>query len=116
MTQDAETVEKPKGPAVLQEGQVSIMVEGREVVFQPDQMELPGMPDMGRLRRIAAAYVTQARKVAEARDGLQRLNQEAMLELRNEGRTGFAYRDAGKTWSFMIDAPAEQLIVKVKAR
>lgn len=114
-TKEAET-SAPKKES-LQEGQVSIIVEGKEVVFPVGAAQLPGMPqEMTRLRKLAGAWVVKAQQVAEHQDLQDKVQQEIMMELRNEGRTGFAYREGGSTYVFSINAPDEKLVVKRKKR
>ncbi len=109
---NTETVETPKKEP-LQEGQVSIVMDGKEVVFTSD-LELPGMPEAGRLRKLASAYVRKCVDVAEQNDLLLNVRQAIMMELRNEGRSGFAYRSGTGTYIFEINKPAESLEIKRK--
>ena len=107
------TTEAPKKEP-LQAGQVSIIYDGKEVVFSADVLELPGMPEATRLKKLASAYVRKNLDVAEQQDLLLKVKQEIMMELRNEGRTGFAYRSSGATYIFEINKPEEALEIKRK--
>lgn len=110
---EKQTTDAPKKEA-LKEGQVSIVVEEKEVVFQVGQTDLPGMPEMSHLRKMAGAWVKKAGDIAIEEDLQDKLTQEIMLQLRSEGRTGFAYREGGSTYIFAINAPEEKLVVKRK--
>ena len=74
------------------------------------------MPEMSRLRKLAAAWVRKAGEIAEHQDLQDKVQQEVMMELRNEGRTGSAYREGGSTYTFSINAPDEKLVIKRKKR
>ena len=110
---EEETTKAPK-KEMLQEGQVSIIVEGKEVVFDQDVRDFPGMPDISRLRQLAGAFVKKTIDVEEQRDLLDKVKQEIMLQLRQEGRTSFAYRAGGSLFVFEITATEEKLDVKKK--
>ena len=113
-----ETQEEPKAKAPakesLQEGQGSIIADGKEIVFQAGQTELPGMPEITRLRRLGLQYVGYAFEKMRIEDALDKTKQEIMMELRNEGRPSFGMRENGVTYIFNINAPQEKLEVKKK--
>ena len=103
-----------KNLEALGEGQSSIIIDGREVVFQQGQTELPGMPQETRLKRLGNTYVSQTFVKAKEDDLLDKIKQEIMMEIRNEGRASFAMRENGVLYVFNINAPQEKLEVKKK--
>lgn len=112
-TETAPAVETPTATP-LEEGQVSIIAEGKEVVFAAGQMELAGMPDITRLRVLAGAFVQKHLEVEEHKTKLGLVKQEIMMELRQEGRTSFAYRGGGRIFFFEITASEEKLEITKK--
>ena len=72
------------------------------------------MPEATRLRRLGLGYVTQWFKTEEAKEMLDKVKQEILMELRDEGRSSFAMRENGVTYIFNINAPQEKLEVKKK--
>ena len=108
--------EKAKAPAkeALQEGQGSIITEGKEIVFQRGQTELPGMPEISRLRRLGLQYVGLTFEKMRIEEAMDKTRQEIMMELRSEGRPSFGMREDGVLYIFNINAPQEKLEVKKK--
>lgn len=109
-------IEKPKAPRKepLQVGKTSIIVDGKEVVFNRGQNELPGMPEVGRLRKLADGYVSQANTIDEEQERLNKIRQAIMLELKQEGRTDFAFRKGEMIYGFTIATADEKLKVSKK--
>ena len=101
-------------PDLLEEGKVALILDGKQVVFAKDQMDLPGMPEASRLRKLADLFIKDELVKAAAVDRQDKTKQEIMIELRNEGRTGFALRENGVTYLFEVSAPQEKLEVKKK--
>lgn len=116
MTKKTETADANAAPPKeeLEAGQSSIIIDGREMVFKSGQKELPGMPEVTRLRQLGLAFVDQTFVVEQAKAMLDKVKQETMMELRNEGRSSFAMRENGVTYIFNINAPQEKLEVKKK--
>lgn len=107
---------KPKAPRKepLQIGKTSIIVDGKEVVFNKGQSELPGMPEIGKLHKLANSYVTQAKAIDEEQERLNKINQAIMMELKQEQRTDFAFRKGSTTYAFTIKTADEKLKVSKK--
>lgn len=110
----AEAVPRSQKKEPLQIGKSSIIVDGKEIVFNKGQKELPGMPEISRLRAFADSYVAQVEEIEEETNRLNKIRQGIMLELKNEGRADFAFRRNDATYSFQIAAADEKLKVQKK--
>ena len=98
----------------LDEGKVAMILDGKQIVFAKDQMDLPGMPEASRLRKLADLFIVDEMEKAATAARQDKTKQDIMIELRNEGRTGFALRENGVTYLFEVSAPQEKLEVKKK--
>lgn len=98
----------------LQVGKQSIIVDGKEIVFNKNQRELPGMPEISRYRKLAEAWVIQNEEIEEEQMRLHRIRQEIMMELKKEQRTEFAYRKGSLTYEFSIVPTDEKIKVSKK--
>jgi len=98
----------------LQVGKTSIIVDGKEIIFARGQKELPGMPEISRLRALAEGYAKQAEEIEEEQKRLNDIRQNIVMELKNEGRTEFAFRMADAIHLFTIVPTDEKLKVKKK--
>jgi hypothetical protein len=99
-------------PEPLEEGKVALILDGKQVVFAKDQMDLPGMPEASRLRKLADLFIQDDLAKTAATERQDKTKQDIMIELRDEGRTGFALRENGVTYVFNVSAPQEKLEVK----
>jgi len=98
----------------LQVGKSSIIVDGKEIVFNKGQSELPGMPDISKLRKLADAFVAQEREIFDEQMRLGKIRNEIMMELKKEQRTDFAFRKGTLTYAFTIATADEKLKVSKK--
>lgn len=98
----------------LQVGKTSIIVDGKEIVFNRGQNDLPGMPEIGRLRKLADGYISQWENIENEIERLNKIRQAIMLELKQEGRADFAFRKGPMTYGFSIAAADEKLKVSKK--
>ncbi len=98
----------------LEIGKTSISVDGKEIVFGNGQTDLPGMPDVSRLRKLADAFVAQADMIETEESRLRKIRQEIMMELKGEGRADFAFRKGPVTYTFQIAVADEKLKVQKK--
>lgn len=110
---DEQKVKAPR-KEVLQVGKTSIIVDGKEVVFNRSQKDLPGMPEISRLRRLADGFVSQSESIMEEQERLNKIRQAIMIELKQEGRTDFAFRKGEMTYGFTIATADEKLKVSKK--
>lgn len=101
-------------PEPIEEGKIAMILDGKQIVFAKDQMDLPGMPEASRLRKLADLFIKDEMAKAAVADRQDKTKQDIMIELRNEGRTGFALRENGVTYLFEVSAPQEKLEVKKK--
>lgn len=101
-------------PEPLEEGKVAMILDGKQIVFAKDQMDLPGMPEASRLRKLADLFIRDEGAKAILVERQDKTKQDIMIELRNEGRSSFALRENGVTYLFDISAPQEKLEVKKK--
>ena len=98
----------------IEEGKVAMILDGKQIVFAKDQMDLPGMPEASRLRKLADLFIRDDLEKASITERQDKTKQDIMIELRNEGRTGFALRENGVTYLFDVSSPQEKLEVKKK--
>jgi hypothetical protein len=94
-------------------GKASVLVDGKEHVFDLDHPEFPEvLKDIGRLSLLAKASVAQETRIVEEKEKLGDIKKEILLELKNEGRSSFAYRQGSMTYTFEIEAKPETLVIK----
>lgn len=103
---------KAQEDADLTPNRTSVMVDGKEFVFEKDQMELFGEPEISRLRKLADAFILQVGLIEVETEKKAQIGQNIMMELHQEGRASFAFRHQGSTYTFEITPTAEKLKVK----
>ena len=120
-TETAAPAKEPKAPKAkasrkepLQVGKTSIIVDGKEVVCGRGQSDLPGMPELSRIHKLANGFVTQFDTIEEEQQRLDKIRQAIMLEMKQEGRTDFAFRKGPMTYGFAISSANEKLKVSKK--
>ncbi len=112
-TTEEVTAEATPSENKLPLGKASVLVDGKEHVFNLDHPEFPGiLKDIGRLSILAKASVAQELRIAEEKEKRTKILNDILLELKNEGRSGFAYRQGAMTYEFEIASKLEKLVVK----